>query len=431
MRWVWESLPGWSTSKAWWACLSVDTLSPRATMRGMTLARSVVLPEPLQPASPMMRMRHYSSPERVRSHPQASATEMKAPGGARRALWISRFFSQLFGRLHSPSRRLCAGISGAEFPLGPQVVVLLCPIDVDRAIPHRLERAFHPDGADIDVGDHGGNEQQRHDAVDDLGQLHVRDVSAVEREHQEIAAYCHRGAAEHHDPIDHLLTRIKTIGRRMLVADHAAAFLQPFDIDPVRNVPGYPHQEDYKHADREREAQVVVGVFRPLRPGGERLRPDEGQQQRFAERDVESGNGEDDEAGRRHPVHEALEGGEAYQHPPGAARCDADHAASQIEENEERKHAENGDGADPAQRDLMEVAPIPARGLLDRAGLLVGNRAAAADSVELVEKLILLHRARSRVDRAVRVALLGARGSRHGDDQRERHRTDDETDAAD
>src|SRR5262245_20675618 len=79
----------------------------------------------------------------------------------------------------------------------------------------------------------------------------------------------------------------------------------------------------------------------------------------------------------------------------------------------------------------MEVAPIPAGGLLDRAGLLVGNRAAAADSVELIEKLILLHRARRRVDQAVRVALLGARGSRHGDDQRERHGTDDETDAAD
>src|SRR5262249_11329910 len=116
---------------------------------------------------------------------------------------------------------------------------------------------------------------------------------------------------------------------------------------------------------------------------------------------------------------------------PGAARCDADHAASQIEENEEREHAENGDGADPAQRHLVEVAPVTAGGLLDRAGLLVGDRAAAADSVELVEKLILLHRARRRVDRAVRVALLSARGGRDSDDQRERHGSDDETDAAD
>src|SRR5262249_56711640 len=131
-----------------------------------------------QPARPMMRMRHYSSLKRVPSDtlPHMPRHETKAPGGARRALWISRFFSQLFGRLHSSSRRLCAGISRAEFPLGPQIVVLLCPVDVDRAVPHRLECAFHPDGADIDVGEHGGEEQERHDAWGALEQMSVRDV---------------------------------------------------------------------------------------------------------------------------------------------------------------------------------------------------------------------------------------------------------------
>ena len=83
----------------------------------------------------------------------------------------------------------------------------------------------------------------------------------------------------------------------MLVADDAAAFLQPFDVDAVRDVPGDPHQEDQHHAEREREAQVVVRVLRPLRPGGERLRPDQRQQQRPAEGDVEAGKREDDEAG--------------------------------------------------------------------------------------------------------------------------------------
>ena len=65
IRWLCESFPGRSMSKLWCACLTVDTFSPRATMRGMTLARRVVLPEPLQPARPMMRMRHYS---RVPAH---------------------------------------------------------------------------------------------------------------------------------------------------------------------------------------------------------------------------------------------------------------------------------------------------------------------------------------------------------------------------
>ena len=59
--------------------------------------------------------------------------------------------------------------------------------------------------------------------------------------------------------------------------------------------------------DGEREAQIVVSVFRPLRPVGEGLGADQRQQQRTSEGDVEPGERQDDEAGRRHPVHEALE----------------------------------------------------------------------------------------------------------------------------
>jgi GrpB-like predicted nucleotidyltransferase (UPF0157 family) len=52
------------------------------------LARSVVLPEPLQPARPMMRMRHYSSLKRVPSDTlrHTPRHETKAPGEVRRAL---------------------------------------------------------------------------------------------------------------------------------------------------------------------------------------------------------------------------------------------------------------------------------------------------------------------------------------------------------
>src|SRR5262249_10515559 len=186
----------------------------------------------------------------------SESARRSAPGASNFALP-----SLLFRRLHFSSRRLRADISRAELPLGPQVVVLLCPVDVHRAIPYRLERAFHADGADIDVADHGGHEQTGYEAVDESAGWHGRDVRPVEREHKEIADPRHRGTAEHHDPIDHLLTRIEAIGRRMLVADNAAAFLQPFDVVPVWNVPGYPHQEDDEHTDREREAQVVVRVF--------------------------------------------------------------------------------------------------------------------------------------------------------------------------
>ena len=62
----------------------------------------------------------------------------------------------------------------------------------------------------------------------------------------------------------------------MIMTDNAAAALEPFNVDRVRDVSGNPHQKDQDHADREREAEIVVGIFRPLRPGREGFGPDRG-----------------------------------------------------------------------------------------------------------------------------------------------------------
>ncbi len=71
------------------------------------------------------------------------------------------------------------------------------------------------------------------------------DAGAVEREHQQIARDGDSGAADHDDPVDHLLAAVEAIGRRMVVPDDAAATLDPFDIDLVRDVAGDPDQEDH------------------------------------------------------------------------------------------------------------------------------------------------------------------------------------------
>ena len=140
----------------------------------------------------------------------------------------------------------------------------------------------------------------------------------------------------------------------MIVPDNAAAALEPFDVEPVREIAADPHQEHQHDAEGEGEAQIVMRVFRPLRPVGERSGPHQRQQQRLAEGDVEPGDGENDEAGCGHPVHEALEGREAHDAcgrsgPFRGAPChgtDKRRPAAQ--------HAEDRDGADPAQRDLMK-----------------------------------------------------------------------------
>ena len=60
------------------------------------------------------------------------------------------------------------------------------------------------------------------------------------------------------------------------MTDNAAAALQPFHVDPVGDVSRDPHEKDQEHADRERETQIVVAVFRPSRPGREGLGADKG-----------------------------------------------------------------------------------------------------------------------------------------------------------
>ena len=187
----------------------------------------------------------------------------------------------------------------------------------------------------------------------------------------------------------------------MIVADDAAAALDPFDVGFVRNIAADPHQEHQDDAEGEREAEIVMRVFQRLRPGREGARAHQRQQQRFAERDVESRDREDDEAGRRHPVHEAFGRVEAHDGAARAAPFDADHAAEQVEADQQQQHAEDRDRADPFQRDLVEGLPVAAAGLDQHAFLLVRNGDAAADiaaTLKRVEELILLHRARGRID---------------------------------
>src|SRR5712692_623133 len=135
----------------------------------------------------------------------------------------------------------------------PQIVVLLGPIDVHRAFTHRLECALHADRADVDVTEHGGDEQHGNDTVDHLGVLHRLNRRSVEWEYQHIATHRDRGSTQHHDPIDELLAAVEAVSRRMVMPDHAAAALEPLDVDAVWDVAGDPHEEDQDDAEGERE----------------------------------------------------------------------------------------------------------------------------------------------------------------------------------
>src|SRR5581483_10546673 len=76
--WRYESLPGWSTSKLWCACLISETTRPFLTRRGTICSMRVVLPLPDQPVMPKIfiapfyqgrRSRADIAPEKARACP--------------------------------------------------------------------------------------------------------------------------------------------------------------------------------------------------------------------------------------------------------------------------------------------------------------------------------------------------------------------------
>src|ERR1041385_7847241 len=163
----------------------------------------------------------------------------------------------------SNSRLLLALVRSCSrlFLFKPQTMVFPGPVEIDGAGAHRLKGTFHAYGTNIDVSDHGGDEQNGDDSMGDLGSLHVGNVCAIEGEHQHIATDRYRSAAENDDPVNHLLPGVEAVGRRVIMPDNAAAALQPFHIDPIGDIPCDPHDKNQEHSDREREAEIVMGIF--------------------------------------------------------------------------------------------------------------------------------------------------------------------------
>jgi hypothetical protein len=107
----------------------------------------------------------------------------------------------------------------------PEVVMLLRPVEIDLSGAHGFERALHPERADIDVTQNQGDEQNSHDGMYYLRQLHLGDVSSERRKQQQKPRHGDRDAGSKGKPIDELLAEVKASGGRMLVFDETAALL--------------------------------------------------------------------------------------------------------------------------------------------------------------------------------------------------------------
>ena len=167
-------------------------------------------------------------------------------------------------------RRLSPPVFICELFSEPEIVVFFRPAVIDFAGTHGLERTFHADRADIDVGKDQGNEQNGYDGMYDLRKLHPDDVHSVKRKQQQEPRYGNRDARRNRKPVDKLLAKVKASGRRMFFLDEPPTLLDPIEVDFFETVVPEEDYGDKDEADREREA----GRARTLPPARRaRMRP--------------------------------------------------------------------------------------------------------------------------------------------------------------
>src|ERR1700704_4602754 len=212
-----------------------------------------------------------------------------------------------FGRSCRREFRMTGGPALRKLLFEPQVVMLLGPVVIDLAGAHGLERALHSKRADIDVTEDQGDEQDGDDAVHDLRDLHSGDVGDVEREQQQKARCGNQRAGTERAPEHQLFAGVEPARRSVPRLDEAAALLEPFNVDLVGDVVLDKDHDDQREAEHERKGHEIVRVFGGLRERAEGIRSDQWQQQPLSEGDVQPGNPENAERGRRQPVGEPLE----------------------------------------------------------------------------------------------------------------------------
>ncbi len=87
-------------------------------------------------------------------------------------------------------------------------------------------------------------------------------------------------------------------------------------------------------------------------------------------------------------MNEALERRKPQHHAAGTC-TETQSAPPEIEDDQQRKYADDGGRADPPQISLVKDLPGAARRLLDHVGFRVRNATAALNPMQLVKKLLL------------------------------------------
>jgi hypothetical protein len=89
------------------------------------------------------------------------------------------------------------------------------PGEIDLAAAHGVVGALHTERADIDMGDHDGDEDHAHRGVDVLRPLDAVDLDGRKREQHDDAGRREGDTTEDHRPEDQLLASVEAAGRGM------------------------------------------------------------------------------------------------------------------------------------------------------------------------------------------------------------------------
>src|SRR5260370_38518302 len=175
----------------------------------------------------------------------------------------------------------------------PEIVMLFRPVASDVAGARDVERPLQPGRADVDVAEDQRDEQNGHDGVHYLCELHAGDVDPGEEgEQQQKARHRDGNAGSKGKPIDKLLAQVKASGGRMVVLNEAAALLDPVDVNLLQKIvpeKNHPNQEETRD---ECEAGEVVHVFRHLGDIRESVWTNERQKHDFSKGEVQAGQAE-------------------------------------------------------------------------------------------------------------------------------------------
>ena len=180
---------------------------------------------------------------------------------------------------------------------------------------HAFKRSTGTDGPHVDMANQNRCHPERHDRVDHAGNLHVA-AQDPKTGHQAVK---HQPGNDHHQPghghgpPEHaFFSRVESVRRHLLVAQHATKLFQPIEVCSIGNVVFDKSGDHDQQRDSKQRTDEVVHILecisQPAKQGGAYHR----KQKEFAKRHDQAGHCQRHKSKGIGPVSGTLKRGETF-----------------------------------------------------------------------------------------------------------------------